>query len=82
MEAYFQRLRYKAEQAEWQGDTKEQTHFIEVYRSSETTLSKKLTGVKGKNSDDSLPKYMIRVLRSSSGETLDASHLEYARTKT
>ena len=77
VEAYFRRLRYKAEQAEWQGDKKEQEHFIEVYRSSEMTLSKKLTGVKGKKSDDSLPKYMIRVLRSSSGETLDASHLEY-----
>ena len=77
VEAYFRRLTYKAEQAERQGDTKEQAHYIEVYRTSETTLSKKLTGVKGKKSDDSLPKYMIRVLWSSSGEVLDTSHLEY-----
>ena len=34
VEAYFRRLKYKAEQAEWQGDKKEQEHFTEVYRSS------------------------------------------------
>ena len=45
VEAYFRRLKYKVEQAEWQGDIKERDHFNEVYSSSETTLSKKLTGV-------------------------------------
>ena len=53
MEAYFRRLKYKAEQAERQGDIKDWDHFNEVYGSSETTLSKKLTGVKGKTLEDS-----------------------------
>ena len=57
------------------GDAK--AHLMEVYNASQMTLSKKLARFKGKTSDSSLAKYLIWVLRSSSRDILDASHLEY-----
>ena len=73
VDAYFRRLKHKMEQT----TNEDRTHLTEVYNESQRTLSKKLTGVKGKTSDSSLAKYLIRVLRSSSGDILDASHLEF-----
>ena len=56
---------------------KEREHLTEVYNESQRTLSKKLAGVKGKTSDNSLAKYLIWVLRSSSRDILDAAHLKF-----
>ena len=73
VDSYFRRIKHKMEQ----GTDAEKKHFTEVYNKSQKTLSKKLAGIKGKTSDSSLAKYLIRVLRSSSGDILDPSHLEF-----
>ena len=73
VDAYFRRVKYKMEQATGM----EKTRLQEVYNSSQTTLAKKLTGCKGRTSDSSLARYVIRVLKSSDGDILDASHLQY-----
>ena len=73
MDAYFWRVKYKMEQA----TGAEKTRLQEVYNSAQTTLSKKLAGLKGRTSDNSLARYVIRVLKSSDRTILDASHLEF-----
>ena len=73
MDAYFRRVKYKIGQA----TGTEKTRLQEVYNSAQTTLNKKLAGIKGRTSDNTLAQYLIRVLKSSDGEILDASHLQY-----
>ena len=73
VDAYFRRVKYKMGQA----TGKEKARLQEVYNSSQTTLAKKLAGLKGRVSDNSLARYLIRVLKSSDGDILDASHLEF-----
>ena len=73
VDAYFRRVKYKIGQA----TGKEKDRLQEVYNSAQTTLSKKLAGIKGRTSDNTLAQYVIRVLKSSNGEILDASHLQY-----
>ena len=73
VDAYFQRVKYKIQQA----TSAEKARLQEVYNSAQTTLNKKLAGIKGRTSDNTLARYLIRVLKSSDGEILDASHLQY-----
>ena len=73
VDEFFQRLRYKISKS----TGAEKKRWEEVCSSSQTTLSKKLPGCKGRASDSYLAKYVIRVLRSSDGVALDASHLEF-----
>ena len=73
VDAYFRRVKYKIQQA----TGAEKAWLQEVYNSAQTTLNKKLAGIKGRTSDKTLARYLIRVLKSSDGEILDASHLQY-----
>ena len=73
VDAYFRRVKYKMGQA----TGKEKDRLQEVYNSSQTTLSKKLAGIKGRTSDNILARYLIQVLKASDGEILDGSHLQY-----
>ena len=73
VDAYFWRVKHKMGQATGQ----EKNRLQEVYDSAQTTLAKKLAGIKGRTSDNSLARYLIQVLKSSDGEILDASHLAY-----
>ena len=73
VDAYFRLVKYKIGQA----TGREKNRLQEVYNSAQTTLSKKLAGIKGRTSDNTLARYVIRVLKSSDGEILDASHLQY-----
>ena len=72
IDAFFWRVWYKIGQA----TSAEKGRFQEVYKSAQTTLAKKVVGCKGRTSDNYLAKYVIRVLKSSDGTILDASHLE------
>ena len=73
VDAYFRRVKYKIGQA----TGKEKDWLQEVYNSAQMTLSKKLAGIKGRTSDNTLARYLIRVLKSTDGEILDTSHLQY-----
>ena len=73
VDAFFRRVRYKISIT----TGSEKGRLEEVYRSSQTTLAKKLPGCKGRASDSYLAKYVIRVLKASDGTILDASHLEF-----
>ena len=73
VDAFFQRVKYKIEQA----TGKEKDRLREVYNSAQMTLNKKLAGFKGKTSDNSLARYLIQVLKSSDRDILDARHLEF-----
>ena len=73
IDGFFQRIQYKISQA----TGNEKVRLQEVFSSSQTTLAKKLPGCKGRASDSYLAKYVIRVLKSSDGVILDASHLQF-----
>ena len=59
VDAYFRRVKYKMDQA----TDSEKNRLKEVYSSAQTTLSKKLAGFKGRTTDHSLARYVIRVLK-------------------
>ena len=73
VDGFFRRIRQKMSNA----DDARKARLEEVYSSSQTTLSKRLPGCKGRASDSYLAKYVIRVLQASDGTVLDASHLEF-----
>ena len=74
VDEYFEWVKAKMDHATVTAD---QDQFREVFNETRKTLDKKIAGVKGKTSACSLVKYLIRVIWSSSGEILDASHLQY-----
>ena len=73
LDEYFTRVQHKIETSTG-GEKKD---YQEAFTKVQRTLGKKVAGIKGRTSDAALAQYLIRVLRSTGGTIIDASHIEW-----